>query len=217
MSNLPPEGDDERRARELAETVKQEASGVSETVREEAGGVTEQAEERAADRVIQRAEERLEERIESRADIQGELHDITEAVNTLLVHMDQSLPDERVKAILEAAKAEEKRSRRKLAVSIIGPVLVVGAIAAGSWNQGRTNNRQNENVEIVANYVQHCLQGKTEGLTTTQIQAECGGGSADGQATAVKALFCVLLTQPDVREKSLLSDCVQRVEAGEFG
>lgn len=218
MTNPPiDESAEERRARELADTVKEEASGVSEIVREEAGGVTEQAELRAADLAAERIAQRVEERVEARSDIKGELAGITEAVNTLMEHMEQSLPEEKVKEILDGAKNEEKRSRQKLMAAILGPILIVGAIAAGAWSQSRANNRQNEDVEVVANYVRHCLQGKTEGLTPAQLQAECGGGAADGQATAVKALFCVLLTQPDVREKSLLTECVQRVQAGEFG
>lgn len=218
MTSIPPEESaEERRARELSETVKQEAEGVSEVVKEEASGITGQAEQRAAELAAERIVQRTEERIEQRADIKGELQGLTAAVSVLLENMEQSLPEDRVKEILNGAKAEEKRSRQKLMAAILGPIVIVGAIAAGAWSQSRANNRQNEDVEVVANYVRHCLQGKTEGLTPQQLQQECGGGAADGQATAVKALFCVLLTQPEIREKSLLGECVKRVQAGEFG
>ena len=223
--HLPSDEVEERaaeRARELAETVKQEALGVSETVKDEAGGVTDAAEQRAAELAAERVIQRTEERIESRSDIKGELQEITAAIGTLVEHMDQSLPEERVKQLAEAVLAEERLGRRRLTTKITGFLVVILLVAGSALIQSRANGDQTEKIlalsqdaKTTADYVKHCLQGKTEGLTPAQIASECGSQS-NGTDRVLKVVFCVLLKEPEVRVKADLAECYRRVRAGEF-
>jgi hypothetical protein len=137
----------------------------------------------------------------------AELHDITQAVNTLIEHMDTSLPEERVQAVLNAALADERNGRTRLKWQILSPLFIAILVAGGAWLQSISNHQQNENVAVVANYVRHCLQHKTAGLSPAQVKAECGD-PASQSAFFVKYLNCALQIEPVKRTDENLNACV---------
>lgn len=234
MSIPPPEEEEERaaqRARELAETIKQEAGAVSETVKDEAGGITDSAERRAAklaqkveeeaaavtERVEERAkaleerrvEQRVEERGEQRSDLRDELHDIAVAIGVLVEHMDQSLPEERVKQLAEAVLAEERLGRKRLTTKIVGFMVVIVLLVASSLAQTAANGRTLSEAKTVADYVRDCLQ-HPERLSAEQRTERCGAQS--GSPGAVLAIIefqkCALQILPEDRTDQNMDACV---------
>lgn len=152
----------------------------------------------------------------ARAGMSAELHDITHAVNTLIEHMDTSLPEERVQAVLDAALAEERHGRRRLMWTIISPVIVAIIVAGGAWLQSISNHQQNDNVAVVANYVRHCLQHKTAGVSAQQLRDECGD-PANQSAFFVTYMNCALKIEPTKRTDQNLDACVQKGVAATSG
>lgn len=149
---------------------------------------------------------------QARAGMSAELHDITQAVNTLIEHMDTSLPEERVKKVLDAALAEERRGRKRLMWTILSPVIIAIIVAGGAWIQSRSNGDTLSEAKTTADYVRHCLQHKTDGLTPEQVKAECGDPTG-GQAFFVTYLNCVLKQPIEQRNDAYLNGCVQKGQA----
>lgn len=225
MTNLPPETPDEEsewaqeRAERDAETDRAErrteerAEKVAEKVEEAVHAQTERIEKRAEDLAEHQAEQRIgyrvEERADQRADVQGELVGITDAIQTLIDHMDQSLPEERVQKVLEAALAEERRSRQRFLWTILSPILVTIIVAGGAWWQSKANGDTLTEAKTTADYVRHCLQHKTDGLTPVQITDECGDPSA-GSIFFVTYLNCVFPLPIAERTESKMNGCVTK-------
>jgi hypothetical protein len=143
----------------------------------------------------------------ARAGMTAELAGITEAMHTLIEHMDQSLPEERVKALLETATAEDRNSRKRLRYLIVGLLIVVTAVmgtgAVLLWRNSATLNE----AKTVSNYIKHCLIAPP-GERDVQ---ECG---QDGSAAIIKGLIgsinCSLLIPPAERSEEKLNACAAK-------
>lgn len=151
---------------------------------------------------------------EARAGMSAELHEITTAVNTLIHHMDTSLPEERVQRVLDAALAEERRGRERLKWTILSPIIVAIIVAGGGWLQSRDNGDLLSDAKVTANYVRHCLQKKTDGFTPAQITEECGDPSA-GSIFFVTYLNCVFPLPIAERTEAKMNGCVAKAVAAQ--
>lgn len=188
----------DERAEVLAEKVKDEAAAVTERVEQRAEALAErQAEERV--------EHRVEERIDQRADIQSGLTDITAAISTLIDHMDQSLPEERVQALLDTAISDARTGRRRLIISILSPVLIILAVVIGQVFQTEQVKDSAKNSAATADYVRGCIQ-HPERLTPEERRQLCG--EPTGSGFFVNYLNCVFLIVPEDRTEANLNDCV---------
>jgi hypothetical protein len=200
-----PEEAWEQRSEERAERL-------AEKVQEDAHAQTVRVEERAEKLVEQHAKDRVVERAEGRADVRSELAEITAAIGTLIDHMDQSIPADRVQAVLDAALQEERTSRKRLAVAVIGPIVVVFVFVLMSLVQSRSNGDLLENASKVAGYVENCLQ-HPEKLTLEQKTDLCGAG-INSQGFFISYLNCAFILPLAERTEARLSSCVTKaVEA----
>jgi hypothetical protein len=198
---------------ELAEQL---ADKVEEAAHAQTARVEKRAEELAEHQAEQRIVQRVGERADQRADVQGELIGITEAIQTLIDHMDQSLPEERVQKVLDAALAEERRSRTRLLWTILSPIMVTIIVAGGAWWQSKANGEGIIASKKVAAYVENCLQ-HPDRLTPEERAEQCGR-EGNGAAALVKGLLasinCSLLIGPDDRTKANLDSCAEQSFGG---
>ena len=212
----PPLTPDEERAATLAEKVEQDARGVTERVEERAKKLEEQRvdhaealEEQRADQASaledRRIEHRIEERREQQADLKTELHGIVEAIATLIQHMDQSLPEERVKQLAEAVLAEERVGRKRLATKITGFLVVIVLLVASSLLLGAANRNTLAEAKVTSDYVRKCIQ-HPQNLTPEEKLAACGPPAAV-TTNFIKYLNCALQISPEARTDENLSAC----------
>lgn len=224
MPNSPPNDDAEKRITEsikeetgaVKETVKEEAVGISdyatqqarelaELVKEEAAAVTERVEKRAEDLEERRVEHRITERGEQRSDLKAELQGIVSSIGLLIQHMDQSLPEDRMKQLAEAVFAEERTSRKQLTTKVTGFLIVIVLLVASSFLQSASNGRTLDEAKTVADYVRDCVQ-HPENLTPEQRTSECGPTST-AAAGFIKYMNCSLLILPTDRTDEKLNAC----------
>ena len=215
MPNRPQTPDEEERderAAALAEEVKQEADAVTERVERRAEALEERRAGQAEALEERRVEHRLEERIEQRSDLKDELHNITEAIGLLVSHMDQSLPEERVKQMADAVLAEERLGRKRLTTKIVGFLVVILLLLLSSLIQSASNARTLNEAKKVSVYVENCLQ-HPERLSVEERAEECGGGD-NGTVQAVRRLLvsinCSLLISPEARTEANTNACAAK-------
>jgi len=150
----------------------------------------------------------------ARAGMSEELREITEAIGQLVDHMDQSLPEERMKELVTAAVTEERRGRTRLIVAMVSPLLVVLAVALATLAQSNSNHDQvvkiqktAEDAKTVSDYVKHCLIAPVPERDTK----ECG---ADDSGAVIKGLIgsinCSLLIPPAERSEEKLNACAAK-------
>lgn len=222
----PPEDDAEHRITEtireetstVKETVKDEAVGISDyaaqqasdladLVKKEAAAVTSRVEKRAEDLEERRVEHRIAERGEQRSDLKEELQGIVSSIGLLIQHMDQSLPEERMKQLADSVLAEERISRKELTTKITGFLVLIVLLVASSLWLSAVNNRTLSEARKVATYIENCVQ-HPERLTPEQRVELCG--PSDTAAKAVSALIkyqnCAFLSLPNTTEAKL-NDC----------
>lgn len=105
--------------------------------------------------------------------MRAELAEIADALGNLTEHMDKSLPEERVKALLENTTAEEHRSRHRLSVLVRGLVIIAALILVSSGLLLLKANDSVNSIKEVATFIDHCLK-HPDRLTPAQRQEECG-------------------------------------------
>jgi hypothetical protein len=154
---------------------------------------------------------------ERRVDLTGELRSISEGIGQLVQHMDQSLPEERVRALLEVALTEERHNRTRLIVAIVSPLLIVLAVALATLVQSSANHAQGARVQrtaadaaVVADYVRSCL----EAPAGSRDPAKCGDDGTRVVKGLVGYLDCAFLIVPAERTQAKLDACATRAFAG---
>ena len=207
----PDEEERDERAAALADEVKQEADAVTRRVERRAEALEEQRAGQAEALEERRVEHRLEERIEQRSDLKDELHNITDAIGLLVSHMDQSLPEERVKQMADAVLAEERLGRKRLTTKIVGFLVVILVLLMSSLIQSASNARTLNEAKKVSVYVENCLQ-HPERLSAEERAKECG--SRDNSIQAVRGLLvainCSLLISPEARTEANTEACAAK-------
>jgi hypothetical protein len=149
-------------------------------------------------------------------DLRRELHGVTSAVHLLVEHMDESLPEERMKRLVNAVVVEERLGRRRLAVTIVGALLIIIILTASSFIQSHSNGRTLNEAKTVADYVRNCLQ-RPERLKTVAEKTETCGSSSDQGAFFITYLNCVLRVEIDKRDDETLNGCVAKATTAAGG
>jgi hypothetical protein len=142
-------------------------------------------------------------------DLTSELRSIADGIGQLVEHMDQSLPEERVKALLEVALTEERHNRTRLVVAIVSPLIIVLAVALATLAQGKSNHSQgaktqqiSKDAAVVADYVRSCL----EAPVAKRDPVKCGlttAGQSDVVRGLVKLIGCDIQALPDATQAKL--------------
>jgi hypothetical protein len=139
-------------------------------------------------------------------EVKSELSSITEAIGILVDHIDQSLPEERVKQLADAVLAEERSGRRRLMATVGGALLIIIFLAASSLIQSHSNGKTLNEAKTVSDYVKHCLVAPPPHDPTN-----CG---ADSSAAFIKGLIgslnCSLLIPPAARTEEKLNACATK-------
>ena len=188
------------------------AEALAQKVEDEAAAVTDRVERRAEALEERRVENRAEERIEQRSDLRQELHGISEAIGILVDHMDQSLPEERVKQLAEAVLAEERVGRRRLTTKITGFLVVIVLLIVSSLVLSAANRRTLEEAQVTSDYVRNCIQHPQDLAPEEKLKA-CGPPAA-ATTNFIKYLNCVLLILPEDRTDTKLSACANKAFGG---
>lgn len=208
---------DEERAAALAAKVEQEASAVTDRIERRAEALEEQRAGQAANLEEQRIEHRAEERVEQRSDLRQELHGISEAIGILVEHMDQSLPEERVRQLAEAVLAEERIGRRRLTTKITGFLIVIVLLIISSLLLGAANRNTLTEAKVTSDYVRKCIQ-HPEKLTPKEKVEKCGSGGDEGTVKLIKGLLkainCSLLISPEARTEVNTDACAKTAFGG---
>ena len=136
----------------------------------------------------------------------SELSEVKDALNALAGHMESSLPEERVKAILESTQAEEARSRRRVryllyGVSVIvAVVLIVGAVLLTKISDSI------DEAKVTSHYVKECLQ-KPAAERDPNL---CGPDGSKIIQGLVSYMNCAFLILPAERTEAKLNACAAR-------
>ena len=142
----------------------------------------------------------------ARAGMSFELSEITTAIGTLIEHMDQSLPEDRVKDLVEATLAEERRSRFRLVVSLLAPIFVVLILGIVQINHGSDIKDSAKDSRVVADYVRDCL------IDTTPDPKKCGSG--DGATLFFGYLNCAFEILRSGPPEATFADCARKATGG---
>jgi hypothetical protein len=143
----------------------------------------------------------------ARAGMAAELAGITDALENLTAHMDQSLPEERVKALLENASKDDRNSRKRLQVLIIGLLALAVLISGSSLVQTHSNGATLREAKVTSDYVRNCL--KPNSLTIAEKTKLCGDttGALKG---LIAYLNCAFLIVPAERTEAKLNGCAAK-------
>jgi hypothetical protein len=147
---------------------------------------------------------------EARAVMAGELAGLAEAVNILVEHIDQSLPEERVKQLADAVLADERSGRRRLTATVVGALALILIVAISSLVQSASNGRTLSEAKTVSDYVKHCLIAPAP-----HDPVQCGvDNSANFLKGLIGALNCSLLIPPLERSEAKLNACAAKAFGG---
>ena len=64
---------------------------------------------------------------------------------------------EAMERLAEAMAEDTRRAQRRLFAALLGPLIIVGAIAGAGWEQSRTNARIGRDAKVTADFVRNCL------------------------------------------------------------
>jgi hypothetical protein len=81
--------------------------------------------------------------------------------------------DDRLEEAVASVAEEEKRHRQRVTATLLAPILLALAMAAGGWWQARANGDAFENTKVVAEFVRHCLQDP-DSLPVDERTEACG-------------------------------------------
>lgn len=143
---------------------------------------------------------------------QSEIAALKAAVNELTAHMSRSLPEERVKALVETATTRDRVSRRRVTWVIVGLVGLAVLISGFGLAQSESNGDALDEIRVISNFVEDCLQ-HPERLTPEERTEKCGGNDQDGRQLIMGLIQfqkCSLLILPEDRTDANLDACIQR-------
>jgi len=146
----------------------------------------------------------------AQAKMTTELEGITEALVNLTDHIDQTLPEERMKQLASAIASEERSGRRRLTATVVGALAIIIFLAASSLAQSHSNGKTLDEAKTVANYVKNCLIA-----SPPHDVSKCG---EDTTGEFIKGLIgslnCSLLIPPAERTEEKLNACAVKAFGG---
>lgn len=142
---------------------------------------------------------------------QSEIAELKAALNALTAHMDESLPEERVKKLVENAASEDRRGRRRLQILIVGLLAIAIIVGMAGAFQSHSNGQTLKEAKVTADYVRNCLQTPAAKRDPKKCMVDDSSKVIKGLVDFIK---CSQLIIPEQRTEAKLDACAARAFGG---